>query len=120
MDEPTLYAVTIADECFCRKSFGHVIGVLKMGLDLDNVNITVSHVVPEEVILNVEVLGPRGYFLVRSKKVSPHVVLINVCLEGGINLRIHFNDVECFTQFSLQWQHHTQALRESGLFGMQS
>ena len=57
---PTLSKLSNTFENFAVETLGKIIGQLLSGRNLENFDITIANVMPEEVPLDKEVLGPIG------------------------------------------------------------
>ena len=67
---PTLSELSNAFENLAVETLGKIIGQLLSGGNLENFDIAIANMVPEEVPLDKEVLGPIGDTLFRRKKQS--------------------------------------------------
>ena len=84
---PTLSKLPNAFENFSVETLGEVVGQLVCGGNLEHFDISVANMVPKEVPLNQEVLGPIGDALLDCKEQSTIVVFKDAATDGGRKIR---------------------------------
>lgn len=83
---PTLSELSNSFENFAVETLGKVIGQLFCSGDLENFNIAVLNMVPEEVPLDKKILGPIGDALLGCKKQSTIVVFKDTTTNGRLEV----------------------------------
>ena len=102
---PTLSKLSNAFENFSVETLVEVIGQLVCDGNLKHFNVSIANnVVPEEVPLDQEVLGPVGDLLVGSKQLSAIVVLKNAATIGGLEVWWQSQFLADFPKKVTKWQ----------------
>ena len=117
---PTLYKLSNAFENFTVEGFGEIIGQLLGCGDLENFDITVADVVPEEVPLDKEVLGPICDALLGCEKQSTIVVFKDTTADCGCDVLRKIQSTNNFSEKVTDWKQSAHAEAESRVFRFQS
>ena len=78
---PTLNQFANSFKDLTGETFGEVVGALVVGVNFEHDDLTRLHVAPEEVPLDVEVLGTRGETLIGGQQEGTIVVFEDGAME---------------------------------------
>ena len=84
---PALSKLSNTFENFSVEALCEKVGQLVCCGNLEHLDISVANMVPKEVPLNQEVLGPIGDALLGGKQQCSIVVLKNMATDGGLEVR---------------------------------
>jgi hypothetical protein len=117
---PTLYKLSNAFKNFTVEGFSEIIGQLLGCGNLENFDIAVADMMPEEVPLDEKVLGSIRDALLSCKKQSTIVVFKDATTDCGCDV---LRKIQCSNNFSekvTNWEQSAHAEAESRVFGFQS
>ena len=116
---PTLSKLSNTFENFAVETLGEIIGQLFSSGNFEDFNITIANMVPEEVPLDKEVLGPIGDTLFRCKKQSTIVVFKDTTTDGGLEAWGKVESIYNFTEEITKWEQRAHACTESRILRLQ-
>ena len=101
---PTLSKLSNAFENFSIEALGKVVSQLVSGCNLEHFDISVADVVPKEVPLNQEILGPVSDALLGSKQQCSVVVFKEAAANGGLEVNWQSQFSADLTKKVTKWQ----------------
>ena len=116
---PTLSELSDTFENFAVETLSEIIGQLLSGGNLENFDITIANMVPEEVPLDKEVLGPIGDTLLGCKKQSAVVVFKDTTTNGRLEAWGKVESIYNFTKEIKKWEQRAHTCTESRIFRLQ-
>ena len=100
---PTLSKLSNAFENFSVEALGKVIGQLVGCGNLEDFNVSIANMVPEEVPLNQEVLGAVSNALLGSKQQCAIVVFKDAATNGRLEVRWQSQFLADFAKKVTKW-----------------
>ena len=117
---PTLNKQTDSLKVFTVQSLGQIVSLLKLGVNLGDADCTRADMAPEEMPLDLKVLGSIGNLLSGGKKERSIVVFKDTATDRRLEGNGQGKSSNDLDEKCTQWKHCAHAHAEGGVLSFQS